>query len=318
MIHILKMVAQRLALGVFILFVVSVIIFMAVELLPGDFVDAILGQAATEATVEAFRYQLGLDRPAYIRYFEWLGDIFQGDLGYSFRAQRPIDDLVLLRLYNTLFLAAYAAAIAVPIALLFGVLAAMYRNSFFDRTVNVVALIAISSPEFLAAYILIFVFAVQLGWFPTLAQVSIDMEFGERLRVLLLPAVTLTLVTMAHMMRMTRASIINLLSHPYIEMARLKGMSNRRIIVRHALPNAIAPIVNVVAINLAYMIVGVVVVEVVFVYPGLGQLLVDSVSNRDMPVVQIACLIFAVTYISLNLLADICSVLSNPRLLHPR
>ena len=318
MIHIAKMIAQRLALGVFILFIVSVIIFMAVELLPGDFVEAVLGQAATEAAVEAFRHQLGLDQPAYIRYFAWLGDILQGDLGYSFRAQRPIDDIVLVRLYNTLFLAAYAAAIAVPVALLFGVLAALYRNSIFDRTVNIAALMAISSPEFLAAYILIFIFAVELGWFPTMAQVTLDMDFGERLRVLLLPAITLTLVTMAHMMRMTRASIINLLSHPYIEMARLKGMSNRRIIVRHALPNAIAPIVNVVAINLAYLIVGVVVVEVVFVYPGLGQLLVDSVSNRDMPVVQIACLIFAVTYITLNLIADICSILSNPRLLHPR
>lgn len=315
---ILRMIAQRLALGVFTMFVVSVIIFLAVELLPGDVVESILGQARTEAAVEAFREQLGLDRPAYIRYFEWLGSILQGDLGVSLATQKPIDQVVLYRLWNTMFLAAYAAAIAVPVALAFGILAALYRNSIFDRTVNVTALIAISSPEFLAAYLLIFAFAVQLGWFPTMARVSLDMPFDERLYVLLLPAVTLSLVTVAHMMRMTRASLINLMASPYIEMARLKGTRPSLIVLRHALPNAIAPIVNVIAINLAYLIVGVVVVEVVFVYPGLGQLLVDSVSNRDMPVVQIACLIFAATYIGLNLLADICSILSNPRLLHPR
>lgn len=318
MLHILKMVAQRVALGLFTLFIVSIIIFGAVELLPGDFVEAILGQARTPEAVESLRRQLGLDQPAYIRYFTWLGDIFSGEFGVSLANQRPIEDVVLRRLYNTLFLATYAAAIAVPIALTFGILAALYRNSIFDRTVNVVALTAISSPEFLAAYLLIFVFAVQLGWLPSLARLSGDVGFFESLRILLLPAITLTLVTMAHMMRMTRAAIINLMASPYIEMARLKGMGPRRIILRHALPNALAPIINVIAINLAYLIVGVVVVEVVFVYPGLGQLLVDAVSKRDMPVVQIACLIFAVTYITLNLLADICSILSNPRLLHPR
>lgn len=316
--NILIMVGQRLALGVFTMFVVSVLIFMAVELLPGDVVEAILGQARTEESVRAFREQLGLDAPAYLRYFEWLGGILQGDLGVSLATQKPIDQVVLYRLWNTMFLAVYAALIAVPVALLFGVLAALYRNSIFDRAINVTALVAISSPEFLAAYLLIYMFAVQLGWFPTLASVDADMSFGERLYALLLPAITLSLVTVAHMMRMTRASIINLMSSPYIEMARLKGTRQSIIVLRHALPNAIAPIVNVIAINMAYLIVGVVVVEVVFVYPGLGRLMVDSVSNRDMPVVQISCLIFAVTYISLNLLADICSILSNPRLLHPK
>lgn len=318
MLHILKMVAQRIALGLFTLFIVSVMIFAAVELLPGDFVEAILGQARTPEAIDSLRRQLGLDQPAYIRYFTWLGDIFRGELGVSLANQRPIEDVVFRRLFNTLFLAAYAAAIAVPIALTFGILAALYRNSIFDRSVNVVALTAISSPEFLAAYLLIYIFSVQMGWLPSLARMDENADLLERLYTLLLPAVTLTLVTMAHMMRMTRAAIINLMASPYIEMARLKGIGPRRIILRHALPNALAPIINVIAINLAYLIVGVVVVEVVFVYPGLGQLLVDAVSKRDMPVVQISCLIFAVTYITLNLLADICSILSNPRLLHPR
>lgn len=318
MAQIAKMVAQRIALGLLTLFAVSVIIFLAIEFLPGDFTEAVLGQSATPETVAAFRKELGLDQPAYIRYFGWLADIVQGDLGRSFANQRPITTLLGPRIYNTLFLAAYAATIAVPIALTLGILAALYRNSIFDRSVNVAALTAISSPEFLAAYILILFFAVQLGWVPSIARVNPETGFFERLYILLLPAVTLTLVTMAHMMRMTRAAIINLMASPYIEMARLKGLGRTRIIVKHALPNALAPIINVIAINLAYLIVGVVVVEVVFTYPGLGQLLVDSVSKRDMPVVQISCLVFAVTYILLNLLADIMSILSNPRLRHPR
>lgn len=318
MLHILKMVGQRLSLSLLTLFVVSIIIFLSVELLPGDLAEAVLGQAATPEAVETFRKQLGLDQPPHLRYVGWLRDIVEGDLGRSLANQRPIEELVSGRLYNTLFLAGYAAAIAVPVALMFGILAALYRNSIFDRGVNIVAVTAVSSPEFLAAYILIFFFSVQLGWFPAIARVTEDTPLLERLHILLLPAVTLTLVTMAHMMRMTRATIFDLMSRPFIEMARLKGIGRGRIVFHHALPNALAPIANVIAINLAYMIVGVVVVEVVFAYPGLGQLMVDAVGKRDMPVVQIVCLIFAVTYITLNLLADICSILSNPRLLHPR
>jgi peptide/nickel transport system permease protein len=315
---IVKLIGQRLALGLLTLWIVTIIIFLAVELLPGDFAEALLGQAATDETVAAIRRELGLDQPALERYFIWLGDVLQGDFGRSLASDRSISDLVGPRVYNTLFLAAYAACIAVPIALTLGILAALYRNSLYDRSVNVGALAAISSPEFFAAYILVYFFAVQNAWFPSIARVNEATTFGDRLEMLFLPAVTLTLVTMAHMMRMTRAAIINLMASPYIEMARLKGIPRGRIIVKHALPNALSPIINVVALNLAYLIVGVVVVEVVFAYPGLGQLLVDSVSKRDMPVVQASCLVFAVTYIVMNLLADILSILSNPRLLHPR
>lgn len=315
---IVKLIGQRLALGLLTLWIVTMIIFLAVELLPGDFAQALLGQAATEETVNAIRRALGLDRPPVERYFVWLGDVLQGDFGRSLASDRPVAELVGPRVYNTLFLAAYAAVIAVPLALTLGVLAALYRNSVYDRSVNVGALAAISSPEFFAGYILVYFFAIQTPWFPPIARVSEATTFADRIDMLFLPAVTLTLVTMAHMMRMTRAAIINLMASPYIEMARLKGVPRSRIIVRHALPNALSPIINVVALNLAYLIVGVVVVEVVFAYAGLGQLLVDSVAKRDMPVVQASCLVFAVTYILLNLLADILSILSNPRLLHPR
>ncbi len=225
---------------------------------------------------------------------------------------------MLPRLGNTLFLAGITAAIAVPLSLSLGMLAALYRNSFFDRMVNLVTLTAISVPEFFVAYILMLFLAIKLPIFYSLANISPDTPLLERLGRTALPSMTLILVIVAHMMRMTRASIINLLASPYIETARLKGVSPRRIIVYHALPNALAPIATVVAINLAYLIVGVVVVEVVFVYPGIGQLMVDSVSARDIPVVQACALIFAVTYILLNLLADMVAITTNPRLLHPR
>ncbi|MCB2136950.1 MAG: ABC transporter permease [Rhodobacteraceae bacterium] len=309
------MVAKRLGLGILTLFVISLIIFGATELLPGDLAKSILGQSATPETVAAFRKELGLDLPAHTRYLNWLFGALQGDFGTSLANKRPIADLISSRLGNTLFLALYAAAISVPLSLALGVLAALYRNSIFDRAANALALTSISFPEFFVAYILIFVLA-QSGLFPSMAQVDARTGFGEMLYKTFLPALTLTLVVTAHMMRMTRAAIINLLASPYIEMARLKGMKPMRVILKHALPNALAPIITVVALNLAYLITGVVVVEVVFVYPGLGQLMVDSVAKRDFPVVQAVALIFAAAYVLLNLTADVLSTLSNPRLVH--
>lgn len=318
MFKLVKVVAQRLALGLLVLFAVSIIIFLGVELLPGDLCQEIQGQGATEETVTACRKELGLDLPPITRYVTWLGGVLQGDFGVSLANQREISELIGVRLSNTLFLALVAAFIAVPLALVLGILAALYRNTIYDRMVNVVTLTSISTPEFFVAYILILFFSVKLGWFPSLSNVSPETEFWDRVYRAILPAATLTLVVVAHMMRMTRASIINLMASPYIEMANLKGMKRSHIIVHHALPNAWAPIVNVIVINLAYLIVGVVVVEVVFVYPGLGQLIVDSVQKRDIPVVQACSLIFAATYVLLNLTADILSIVTNPRLLHPR
>lgn len=312
------MVSQRLALGVLTLLVVSLIIFSAVELLPGDLAEAVLGQAATPETVAAFRRELNLDLPAYERYFNWLFGMAQGDMGRSLANQREISELIGGRLQNTLFLAVFAAAVAVPIAVTLGVMTALYRNTLFDRVVNVVTLSSISFPEFFISYILILFLSVKLGLLPSIANVSDDLGLLERIYRTALPALSLTLVTVAHIMRMTRASIISLLASPYIEMATLKGMTRSHIIVHHALPNALAPIINVIAINLAYLVVGVVVVEVVFVYPGLGQLLVDSVSKRDIPVVQATSMIFAAAYILLNLTADVLAIASNPRLMHPR
>ncbi len=317
-----RTVVRRLALGVVTLLIVSIIIFSSVELLPGDFARAILGQSATEETVAAFHKQIGIDRPAYERYAEWIYGVVQGDFGDSYASKgghtRTVVSLIAPRLVNTLWLAAFAAVIAVPLALGLGLLAALYRNSLFDRIVNLVTLTSISSPEFFLAYILMLFFAVRIPIFYSLGTVDAETPFDERILRTALPALTLVLVIVAHMMRMTRAAVINLLSSPYIEMARLKGVGPRAIVTHHALPNAWAPIANVIALNLAYLVVGVVVVEVVFVYPGVGQLMVDAVSKRDIPVVQACAIIFAATYILLNLLADIVSIATNPRLLHPR
>lgn len=313
------LIGRRVAIGLLTLFIVSLIIFFGVNLLPGDFAQAVLGQGATPETVAAFRARLGLDEPAHIRYLHWLFGMLRGDLGSSLAGSgSPISAIIGTRLFNTFFLAAYAAAIAIPLALTLGVLAALYKNSWIDRLINIVSLSAISFPEFFVSYTLILIFAVKFGAFPSLAQVSADMPLWDRLYVCFLPALTLTLGTTAHMMRMTRAAIVNILSDPFIEMARLKGIRRWRIVVQHALPNALAPVINVVAINVAYLIVGVVLVEVVFVYPGLGQLLVDSVAKRDLPVVQAASMIFAATYILLNLLADVMTIVTSPRLLHKR
>ena len=309
------MIGQRLLLGVLTLFIISVVIFGATELLPGDLARELLGQSATEETLAALREQLGLNDPAPLRYWNWLAGVLQGDFGMSMATQKPISELVGARLGNTLFLALYAAALAVPFALLLGVLAALWRNSIFDRASNALALTAISFPEFFVAYTLIFWLA-QSGLFPSMVRITGSTTTGDLLYMAFLPALTLTLVVTAHMMRMTRAAIINLLASPYIEMARLKGMSPMRVVLRHAVPNALAPIINVVALNLAYLITGVVVVEVVFVYPGLGQLMIDAVSNRDIAVVQAIALIFASAYVLLNLLADVLSTITNPRLMH--
>lgn len=324
---VLRTVLQRLGLGLVTLFIVSIIIFTAIEMLPGDFAKAILGQSATPETVAAFEKEIGLDKPPVERYFDWIGGVvLHGDFGMSFASAgslgggsaRTVMQVIGPRLENTLFLALLTALIAVPLALGLGLLAALYRNSLFDRLVNLVTLTSISVPEFFVAYILMLFLSVKFQIFSSLATVSPDTSLLERIGKCALPTMTLVLVIVAHMMRMTRASIINLLSSPYIEMARLKGLSPARIIYHHALPNAWAPIANVVAVNLAYLVVGVVVVEVVFVYPGIGQLMVNAVSSRDIPVVQACALIFAATYILLNLIADIAAIVTNPRLLHPR
>jgi peptide/nickel transport system permease protein len=315
---VLRLIATRAGLGVLTLLAVSVLIFICTQILPGDVASAVLGQQATPEALQVFRTELGLDRPAYVRYFNWLFGVLRGDFGVALTNKRSILEELAPRFTNTLFLAGYAAVIAVPLAVGLGILSAIREGRATDRITNILSLIAISMPEFFIGLLLITFFAVQWPIFPSLATVFPGMSLAERLYTTTLPALTLTLLVLAHMMRMTRNSVLSIMSTPYIEMAFLKGLSRSRVVARHALPNAAGPIISVIALNLAYLVVGVVVVENVFTYPGVGQYMVDAVSKRDVPVIQACGLVFAAVFVTLNTLADILAILLNPRLRHPR
>ena len=314
----LKLIVNRLGLGVLTLLAVSVLIFICTQILPGDVASAVLGNQATPEALAAFRKELGLDVPAYQRYLNWLWSALHGDLGVAMTNKRVILDEILPRLYNTLFLAGFAAIIAIPFSVGLGIIAAINEGKWIDKMSNIVTLITISIPEFFIAYLLIIAFVVNLELFPSLATVSSDTPFAERIYITTLPALALTMLVAAHRLRMTRSSVLAVMSSPYIEMAFLKGAKRTRVIARHALPNAAAPIITVIALNLAYLVVGVVVLEAVFVYPGMGQLMVDAVAKRDVPVIQACGLVFASVFVILNTLADILVIMVNPRLRHPR
>ena len=317
-------VLRRTAVGVLTMIVVSIMIFIGTSVLPGDVANIILGQMATTESLAALRSKLGLDQPAYIRYFMWLGDMATGDLGISKAGAgaatigTPISELIAPRIVNTLRLSSIVALIAVPLSLTLGLLAAMYPGSRLDKVITFSTLGLISVPEFLVATFLVLIVAVQMDLLPATAYIS-GKETGLKLvRALALPTLTLVIVASSQIMRMTRATVLNVMSSPYIEMAILKGVPRKRIILRHALFNAIGPIVNVIALNLAYLVSGVVIVETIFSYPGLAKLMVDAVQTRDLPLVQACAMIFCATYIVLIFIADMASILSNPRLRHPK
>jgi peptide/nickel transport system permease protein len=315
---ILKLVVQRLALGLLLLLAVSALIFLGVEALPGDTAQAILGQQATPEALANLREKMGLNEPPLTRYFQWLGGVLTGDLGTALTNGADIATSIGQRLGNTLFLAGCAAVIAVPLAIILGLVAARYAGKWPDKLISGITLTTISLPEFVAAYFVIYLLTQLIPIFQPVAMVFPGMSFWAKLNAVALPVIVLVVVVLAHMMRMTRAAILNVMQSAYIETAELKGLSPMTIIWRHAFPNAIAPVVSVVMLNLAYLVVGVVVVEVVFGYNALGQYLVDHVTKRDLPVVQAVGLIFAAVYIFLNMLADVIGILANPRLRHPK
>ncbi|MBI1384831.1 MAG: ABC transporter permease subunit [Rhizobiales bacterium] len=311
-------VPRRLLAGVATLFLVSIIVFVGTEILPGDLADAILGQQATPEAVAALREQLGLDRPAYQRYLDWLGGVLTGDLGRSLASGREVSELISGRLERSLLLAAVAAAIAIPLSIGLGLLAALYEDRPADKGISIVTLALVSAPDFLIGYLLLSVLAVQFGWFPALSRLTDTMSLGQQLHAIALPCLTLSLVVTAHTMRLTRTAVLSVMNQPYVEMAELKGASRRRVILHHALPNALSPIISIVMLTLAYLVVGIVVVEAVFNYSGMGRLMVDAVAKRDMPIVQACGLIFASIYVVLNMLADVFAILTNPRRRRPK
>ena len=314
----LRMVMHRIGIGIATLIVVSILVFIGTNILPGDVAQIILGQSATPETLAALRAQLGLDQPAYIRYFSWLGNMFTGDLGISKAGGATISSMIGGRLGNTMMLAGVVAIISIPISIVLGLVAAMYPGTWLDRIVTFGTLSTISVPEFFIATFLVLILAVELHWLPAIAYMRGDESFLKLMQLLAMPVLTLVIVVSAQMIRMTRAGILNVMNSPYIEMAILKGVPRKRIILRHALFNTIGPIVNVIALNLAYLVSGVVIVETIFAYPGLAKLMIDGVQTRDLPLVQACAMIFCATYVILIILADVASILANPRLRHPK
>jgi peptide/nickel transport system permease protein len=313
---ILKLLGQRIALALLSLLAVSAVVFAITAVLPGDAAEEQLGQDATPAALAALRTQMGLDVPAPQRYAQWLLGMAKGDLGRSATTQMPVSQLVASRLPNSLLLAAVTALFSVPIALTLGIASAVWRGSWFDRVASTTAVGVVSVPEFLVATLAVLVFAVKLRWLPALSFVSDIDSLGQMLRAFAMPVLVLCCVIVAQMMRMTRAAVIDQLEAPYIEMVRLKGASPMRMVLAHALPNAVGPIANAVALSLSYLLGGVIIVETIFNYPGIAKLMVDGVSQRDMPLVQTCAMIFCCAYLILVTAADICGILANPRLRH--
>jgi peptide/nickel transport system permease protein len=311
-----RLVLNRVGVGALTLLIVSAVIFTITALLPGDAAEEALGQSATPETIAALRAQYGLDKPGPVRYANWLRGLVTGNLGQSFTASMPVAELIATRLPKSLLLAAVTAAVSVPIALAIGILSAMWRGGALDRALNLATLSMVAVPEFLVATIAVLLFAVKLRWFPALSNAVDIANPAQFFRTYAMPVMTLCFVVIAQMARMTRAAVIDQLSASYVEMAVLKGAKPARVALRHALPNAIGPIANAVALSLSYLLGGVVIVETIFNYPGIASLMVDAVTNRDMPVVQACAMIFCFAYLLLVLAADLVAILSNPRLRH--
>ncbi|RIY02614.1 ABC transporter permease [Aureimonas flava] len=311
---ILRLVAGRILVALVTLLIVAVTIFCATALLPGDVAQILLGQAATPEAVAGLRTAMHLDQPALVRFFAWLGGLATGDLGVSYVNNMPIADLLGARLANSLRLAGITAALSVPVALTLGITAAILRGTVYDRLISILTIGVISVPEFMVATLAVIVFAVYLGWLPALSMTGDITSFAGLVKAFAMPVITLSFVISAQMIRMTRAAVIETLDAPYVEMALLKGASRRRMVLRHALPNALGPIVNAVALSLSYLLGGVIIVETIFNYPGIAKLMLDAVSTRDLPLIQSCAMIFCIAYLLLITIADLVAIVSNPRL----
>jgi peptide/nickel transport system permease protein len=310
-----RLIVRRIGLGVLTLWLVSLVVFAAVIALPGDAATAILGKEATPDRVAALREQLHLNDSTVSQYLHWLGGILTFDLGNSAATQQPVTQLLSDRVGNSAFLVFVASAIAIPLSIVIGVWLAMKRDKPADHVTSTVALVLASLPEFVIGIGLILIFATGVfHLFPAVSLLAPGQKAWEAPNAVVLPAATLVIAVVPYISRIMRGSMIEVLESEYVTMARLKGLPERRVIWRHAVPNAIVPAIQVAALQLAWMAGGVVVVEFVFQYPGIGAALVDAVANRDMPVVQTVTMLAAGIYVGLNLLADLATILVTPRL----
>ncbi len=309
-----RLIAKRVLSALLTLLLVSLVVFAAASLLPGDAAQEVLGQSATPEQVAALRHEMGLDRPAVTRYVDWLISMLRGDPGWSYIAKMSVRELIGTRLVNTLSLAGITALVSVVLALTIGIASAIDRGGRLDRALNVLTLSLVAMPEFLIATVLVLIFAVKLAWLPSIAMVSSEATWGETLRSCALPVMCLAFVVTAQMARLTRAAVADELDKPYVEMARLKGVPLRRIVLFHIMPNAAGPVLNAVALSLSYLMGGAIIIETIFSYPGLASLMVNAVTSRDMPLLQSCAMIFCAAYLTLILIADIAAILANPRL----
>jgi peptide/nickel transport system permease protein len=310
-----KMILRRIALGLLTLWLVSLVVFAAVIALPGDAATAILGKEATPARVAALREQLHLNESLFTQYTQWLKGILTFDFGNSAATQQPVTQLLNERVANTLFLVFVASIIAIPLSIMLGVWTAMKRDRAFDNVTSTVTLVLAALPEFVIAILLILVFATGLSHiFPAVSLLAPGEKAWQDPQVVVLPAATLIIAVVPYISRIMRGSMIEVLESEYVTMARLKGLPEREVIWRHAVPNAIVPAIQVTALELAWMAGGVVVVEFVFQYPGIGAAFVDAVANRDIVVVQAVTMLAAAVYVFLNLAADLATIMVTPRL----
>jgi peptide/nickel transport system permease protein len=311
---VLRLVAARIVTSLLTLLLVSIIIFAALEVLPGDVASRILGRDATPESLAALRAQLHLEDPALQRYLDWLGGIVRGDFGQALTSSRPVADVLAPRIFNTLVLSAVAFVFYVPLALIPAMLQALRRDGPLDHGLSVLTLVLLSTPDFLLGTLLLIAFVITIPIFPAMSLVDQSSGLAQYMRAVALPAVTLAIVMAVYAVRMLRDNLIEVLDSEYVRMAELKGLPRRQVLLRHALPNALVPTLNITALNLAYLIGGVVIVEKVFSYPGFGSLLVDALQLRDLPLIEATVLIAAAVYVGANLLADIGGILLNPRL----
>ena len=310
----LRMILRRLLLGAVTVGLVSLIIFTAVEVLPGDACTALLKQDAQGQRLTNCRQELGLERSATLRYFDWAGSALTGDLGFSAHSTKRISELVADRLKNSLLLGIMALAVGLPLAFLAGILAALQRDKWLDLVLSGLAIGAMTIPEFVSATLLILVFSGWLGWLPGIVLTPPSAPLHEFFPAIVLPVAALAMVMTAHILLTVRSSMIEVLDSDYVRMATLKGVTYRTMVWRHVLPNALLPAINVVALTVAWLLGGVVVIEMVFNYPGLGRLMISAISDRDLALVQAIALIVAAVYVLVNLLADLLTLVANPRL----
>ncbi|MDG1112188.1 MAG: ABC transporter permease [Pseudomonadales bacterium] len=310
----LRLITRRLIFAVVTLWVVSIVVFSAIELLPGDACQAFLGQMAQGKRLENCRVEHDLNAPAYARYSKWAIGLASGDLGKSIKRSKPLEEIIGPRFRNTVILGLTAALVGIPLAIVLGALAALYRDRRADLWISFIAIFCMTVPEFIIGTLLISFFSVWLGWLPGIVIMRADAPLLDVLSKIVLPVMTLTLVMVAHIMRMVRTSMIDVLASDFVMMSQLKGVSRLRQVVMHALPNALLPTINLIALNIAWLMGGVLVVEVVFNYPGIGRLSVNAISDRDFPLVQAIALLMASLYVALNLIADLLALVLNPKL----